>query len=139
MIKIKSLAWIEDRERLFVVKLFDTVKRDTYYRPVGGTVEFGEWTLDTLHREIREELGTDVTVTGDPLILENIFTCDGKPGHEIVYLYPCQFNDMAFYADKSYPLIEDKGVEWTAMWIPIKDCLSGKLRLVPERLLERYR
>ena len=29
MIKVKSLAWIEDRERLFVVKFFDTVKGDT--------------------------------------------------------------------------------------------------------------
>ena len=30
---------------------------DLFHRPLGGHVEFGEYALDTLHRELREEIG----------------------------------------------------------------------------------
>lgn len=41
----------------------------TYYRPLGGTIEFGERSADTVVREFREELGAEVTVVRykDPL------------------------------------------------------------------------
>lgn len=103
-IRVKSLAWIEDQGMLFVVKMTDKVKMDDYYRPVGGSVEFGELTLDTVRREVQEELNTQIEVTNEPLILENIFTCDGEPGHEIDYFYPCNFVDKKFYERKTYHL-----------------------------------
>lgn len=138
-IRVKSLAWITDLQALFVVKMFDRVKGDFYYRPVGGTVEFGETALETLHRELKEELNTTVAVTGSPLILENIFVCDGVKGHEIDYLFPCKFNDPVFYERKRYALLEADGTTWDALWIPIADCLTGTYRLVPEVFVERIR
>ena len=30
---------------------------DPFHRPLGGHVEFGEYALDTVHRELREEIG----------------------------------------------------------------------------------
>lgn len=138
-IRLKTLAWIEDDHALFVVKNHDAVKGDDYYRPIGGSVNFGERTADALLREVTEELDTTISITGAPLILENIFVCDGATGHEIDYLYPARFNNPGFYTRKTYTLLEDSGDTFDAMWLDIEDCLKGEYRLVPEELLEWYR
>lgn len=138
-IRVKSLAWIEDGDFLFVVKMADKVKGDFYYRPVGGTVEFGELALATVQREVLEELNTEIEVNGEPLILENIFTCDGETGHEIDYFFPCRFSDQSFYKRNTFDLTEADGSHWQAMWVKIVDCLDGTIRLVPEALLEWYK
>lgn len=138
-IKVKSLAWIEHDGRLLLVEFFDMVKRDYYYRAPGGNVEFGEPTEDALHREIREEMSTEVEILGTPLILENIFTCNGNPGHEIAYLYPSHLIDPQYYTRDEFSLIEGNGEECPLKWIPIQDCLDGRVRLVPEGLLDWYR
>jgi len=123
---------------LFVVKMLDKVKGDHYYRPVGGTVEFGESSIDTVRREVMEELNTQVEVIGSPLIVENFFTCDGEAGHEIDYFYPCKFKEGRFYNRQTFQLLEADGSAWEASWILITDCLNGSLRLVPEALLKGY-
>ena len=138
-IRVKSLAWIKDGGWLFVVKMADKVKSDWYYRAIGGSVEFGELAIDAVCREAREELNAEIEVTGEPMILENLFTCDGEPGHEIVYLYPCRFVDQRFYERRIVNLTEADGSHWDALWVKIEDCLDGTLRLVPDPLLEWYR
>jgi 8-oxo-dGTP pyrophosphatase MutT (NUDIX family) len=135
-IKVKSLAWIEQEGCLFVGKWFDSVRGEHFFRPIGGTVEFGESTQETLLREMLEETKARVEITAAPLILENIFVCDGKPGHEIVYLYPTRFFDNEFEERKTYRVIEDNGKILDAQWIPVTDFLNGTYRLVPEAFLD---
>lgn len=139
LIRLKSLAWIEDDRALFVVRNRDAVKGDDYYRPIGGSVNFGEKTAEALLREVNEELAATISITGDPLIVENIFVCDGVTGHEIDYLYPARFTDPGFYTRKTYALHEDSGQTFDALWIKIDACLNGEFRLVPEELLTWYR
>jgi 8-oxo-dGTP pyrophosphatase MutT (NUDIX family) len=138
-IKVKSLAWIEMEGMTFVVTMPDSVKGDYYYRPIGGSVEYGETSLEAVKREAMEELHPEIEVTGEPLVVENIFTCEGKSGHEIDFIYPCSFLDRKFYKNNSFQLIEDDKCEFQALWIPIADCLNHKLRLVPESLIEWHR
>jgi ADP-ribose pyrophosphatase YjhB (NUDIX family) len=137
-IRVKTLAWIEHDNFLFVVKMHDSDKADDYYRPPGGSVEFGETTSEALHREMKEEMNTTITIKGSPLIIENLFMCDGEMGHEIDYLYPAHFNDERYYEMKSFDLIEANGETFQASWISLERCLSGELRLVPEALLNWY-
>ncbi len=59
---------------------------DPFVIPAGGGMEYGEHSLETAIREIREELGVDV----QPLFLgvvENHFTHHGMQGHTIEFLY----------------------------------------------------
>lgn len=137
-IRVKALAWIEDKGMLFVVKMHDEVKGDDYYRPVGGSVEFGERAHQTVLREVEEELQTQIATVAPPFVIENLFTCDGERGHEIDFLFPARFTDIHYYERKSYPLLEANGETFEALWIPIGDCITGKLRLVPEELVTWY-
>lgn len=137
-IRVKALAWIEDKGMLFVVKMHDKVKEDDYYRPVGGAVEFGERSVDAVLREVREELSTEIQPIAPPFIIENHFTLEGEKGHEIVFLFPSRFLDLSYYKRKIYPLMEINGDGWDAMWVPISECVSGTLRLVPEELCTWY-
>lgn len=139
-IRVKSLAWIEDQGELFVVKMYDFIKKDDYYRPIGGSVEFGELAVEAVKREAMEELNTRIEVTGEnTIVIQNLFECDGKKGHEIDFLIPCRFRDESYYQRRIYKLVEADGMEWQVMWIPITDCISGKYRLVPENFLNWYK
>lgn len=137
-IRVKALAWIEDKGMLFVVKMHDSVKGDDYYRPVGGSVEFGERSVDAVLREVREELSTEIQLVAPPFVIENHFTLEGEEGHEIVFLFPSRFLDLTFYENKLYPLMEINGDGWDAMWVSISDFIIGNKRLVPEELNTWY-
>ena len=68
------------RTRILVARGFDDVKNEAFLRPLGGAVEFDEMVLDALRREIREELGVEIS---DPVqlgVLENVFTYRGPLG-----------------------------------------------------------
>ena len=69
----------------------------SFQRPLGGHVEFGEYALDTIHREFGEEIGqrlTDVRLLG---VLENIFPWQGGTEHEVVFIFSAAFADEAAY------------------------------------------
>ncbi len=58
-----------------------------YHRLIGGSVELGETHREAVVREVDEELGATVHDLRCLGTIENIFTIDGVPGHEIVFLY----------------------------------------------------
>jgi ADP-ribose pyrophosphatase YjhB (NUDIX family) len=59
-ITIKTLLLIEHKGKLLLNKGQDSVKKETFYRFVGGSVKFGETTEKALRREIREELNSEI-------------------------------------------------------------------------------
>lgn len=124
---------------LFLSKAWDSIKGDYYYRPIGGTVEFGERTEETIRREIREELNTEIQNLSLYTVVENIFQCDGIDGHEIMFIYRAEFVEDRFYDDKAFSITESDGQIFKAGWEPIQDILDEKIRLVPEGLMEILR
>ena len=52
---------------------------------------------DTVIREFKEELHTEVEITDYLGCLENIFHVDGEIGHEIIQLYSLRLLDMSLY------------------------------------------
>ena len=85
-----------------------------FQRPLGGHVEFGEYALDTVRREFREELGqelTDVRLLG---VLENIFGWRGGTEHEVVFIFAAAFASAAAYEIEEQRILDnpDRRVLW---------------------------
>jgi 8-oxo-dGTP pyrophosphatase MutT (NUDIX family) len=84
-------------DRILVFRGYDSVKQEYFYRPLGGGIEFGETGRDAIIREIREELGAEIENVIYLGALENLFTLEGEPGHEIVLVYDATFVDGSIY------------------------------------------
>lgn len=135
-VMVKAICLFQQEDYIFVSKSYDKVENDYFYRPIGGTTEFGEYTKDTIAREIREELNVEITNVKLEKIIENIFKCDGIEGHEIVFLYKGDFEENKYYEIKEHEIIESNGERIPALWIKIEEFTQGRLRLVPEKLNE---
>lgn len=125
------LGIIRRGDALLVFEATDAGK--TFCRPLGGGIEFGESSEDALRREFREELDAEVEV-GELLgVLENVFTWQGRPGHEIVFLYTAEFADPAFYERDEMKILDDPA---TAKWISLADFRAKRRTLYPTGLTD---
>ena len=87
--------------KLLVSEAYDSVKNNYFYRCLGGGIEFQETSIDALKREFKEEINIDIEV-GELLgVAENIFTYNGKKGHEIVFFYEINIPEN-LYQEKYY-------------------------------------
>lgn len=134
-IRVLALGLIRDGERIFISEGYDPFKQQTFYRVMGGGVDFGETSLEALKREFQEEIQAELTNIRYLGCLENIFTYNGQPGHEIIQLYECDFVDPTFYKNEKLVFAEGERQK-TALWVDISRFKSGELRLVPEQFFE---
>ena len=82
---------------------------ELFHRPLGGHVEFGEYALDTVHRELQEEIGQALTGVRLAGVLENIFQWGGATQHEIVFVFTAAFADEAAYGIPEQAIADDEG------------------------------
>lgn len=128
-----ALAVIRRGDSLLVFEARDDVKGETFHRPLGGGIEFGEHSKDALVREFGEELGAEIEV-GDRLgVLENVFTWQDRPGHEIAFVFAAEFVDDRFYRRDEMKILDDPG---TARWVDLADFRDGRKILYPTGLIE---
>ena len=62
-----------------------------HYALIGGRVEIGENSEDTVKREIMEETGKKVETIGYISTIENFFEMQGKKYHEIMFIHKVEF------------------------------------------------
>jgi len=115
-IRIIAIAIFKRDNSILVFEAFDSVKGTPYYRPLGGGVDPGETSQAALVREIREEIGQEVTDLRPLGVLESIFTVDQRAGHEIVFVYDGRFLHEAIYHETSLTIHEDTGEILRAVW-----------------------
>lgn len=96
-IRVLALGIIRDGDRLFISEGYDPAKQQKFYRAMGGGVDFGETSCDALQREFQEEIQAELTNIKYLGCIENLFTFNGKQGHEILQVYQCDFVDPKFY------------------------------------------
>lgn len=130
-----AICIFRKKDDVFVGELYDASKDEVFYRPLGGTIEFGELAREAVRRELQEEIGAEVTNLRYLGALENLFTDEGGFGHEIVLVYEGDFADKAFYEAETVPAQEEDGMKFTARWKPLQDFREGKAPLYPDGLL----
>jgi len=111
---------------------------ETFYRPLGGTIELGEPAAQTVHRELGEEAGLELNDVRYLATLENIFTYGGQIGHEIVMVYRAQLAPSATHAYEQDEIqcVEDNGVPFLARWVPLSHFDDDGPALYPNGLLD---
>ena len=134
--KAVCVCWRGDE--ILVGEAYDAVKRERFFGPLGGGIEFGERAAVAVQRELREELNValaDVRLLG---ILENVFTYEGKPGHEIVFVFEARLDDPHLY-DREEIHGSEEGQPFVARWIPLVHFAGGAPPLYPEGLFDLLR
>jgi 8-oxo-dGTP pyrophosphatase MutT (NUDIX family) len=121
--KVRSIAIcvFYNAGRILVAEGYDHIKKETFYRPLGGTIEFGELSTDTIRRELREEIDAQVVQLRFLGALENIFTYNNQKGHEIVLVYDGQFSDLTLYSKTIITGSERDQIPFKALWMSLAE------------------
>lgn len=131
-IRAKAVCLFRHQGRVLLAEGQDPVKDSHYLLPIGGGVDFGETSEAAAIREVKEEIGADavdLTLLG---VSENIFEYNGKPGHEIVFVYEGFFADKAFYQQDVVHGVESNGMPIMMRWIDQTAVLSDALTVFPD-------
>lgn len=121
---------------LLLIEGYDRVKDEHFLRFVGGGIEFGERAADAIVREFEEELGIAVEAGSLLGVIENIFTYEGEPGHEILFVFKVAFSDEHRY-DRAQWTVRDSRAS-RATWWPVASLDSGP-PLYPAEALDLVR
>lgn len=121
---------------ILVAEGYDNHKNESFYKPLGGGMQFGEYSWETVRREIKEEIGEEIknlTFIGPS---ENVFLYEGSRGHEIIFMFEGEFVNKDTYSRENLVGKENNGDEFRAVWKPISEFRKKKAKLYPEGLLE---
>lgn len=118
--------------KVLVSEGYDKIKDQTFYRCLGGGIEFLEKSDEALKREFKEEIGADITVKDFLGLEENIFTFNGKNGHELIFIYSVDVKDSD-YKDE-YAILDE--VDSYAVWMDIEQFKSKQEILYPETVIK---
>ena len=135
-IRGKSICVLTRHDQILVGPAFDPTKKEAFYCPPGGGIEFGERAIDAVQREVLEELQVelrDVELLG---VLESIFTYDDCPGHELVF--GARATDPTIY-ERDEITGEENGQPMPTRWIALEQFGNGTLRLYPHGLFDLLR
>lgn len=119
--------------KLLVSEGYDKIKKQTFYRCLGGGIEFLEKSEDALKREFSEEINVNININYFLGVSENIFTYNGKNAHELVLYYDISIPNE--YYKNEYTVIDDHG-ESKAKWIDIDEFKNKEKILYPEEVFK---
>lgn len=130
-VKVMCLIVNASEQRILVGQGYDSVKDERFYRLLGGSLNFGEKAEAGIRREIREELNCEIENLRFIEMVENIFTFEGKAGHEIIFLFRGDLTDKSIYKQETLHIIE-ADYEIDAEWVPIAAVIENKVILYPK-------
>jgi ADP-ribose pyrophosphatase YjhB (NUDIX family) len=134
-----AMVWFDKGNERFVLRvagiaihrnqvlLFSVVGWDWWALP-GGRVEMLEKSEDTLKREMREELETEVEVGRLVWIVENFFKDGGRSYHEVGLHYSIILPDNASILSSSEYHCTDGPVKLRFRWFPLSELENVQIR-----------
>lgn len=131
-----ALCVFRRNHSILVIERFDPCKEETFYRPLGGGVAFGEYSWETIRRDIKQELDEEIQNLNFVGPAENVFELYGQTQHEIVFIFEAEFIRPDAYHQEELHGRTPKGEPYQAIWKPLGDFKRGKAILYPEGLLE---
>lgn len=134
-----AICVFRNNDRILVFEGHDSIKNETYYRPLGGGIEFGESGEAAVRREIMEELHSEIEELIPLGFLENIFVHNGKMGHEIVMVYDGVLKMQGLYEQAEMEIEESNGERIRVLWKNLDEFGEGKSILYPDGLLALIR
>jgi 8-oxo-dGTP pyrophosphatase MutT (NUDIX family) len=134
-IRTIAICVFRNGDRILVAEGVDSVKQQSFYRPLGGMIEFGERSEETIRRELMEEINAEVGDLRYLGLLENIFVYEAERGHEIVLIYDGKFVDPSLY-EKTVIFGDELGSPIRAIWITLSELGPQKPPLYPAGLDE---
>ena len=135
-IRVLALCIFSHRGNILAFEGYDSQKNKSFYRPLGGAVEFGEPVEAAMRREIREEMGEEITHLRQLGVLENLFTYEGEQGHEIVFVFDADFKHKSVYTRKDLKASEDDGMQFKLRWLQISGLTQLKYPLYPDGITQ---
>jgi 8-oxo-dGTP pyrophosphatase MutT (NUDIX family) len=129
--RVTVLGLIRNGDRILVQQGYDSVKQQTFFRPLGGGVDYGERAEEALRREFMEELGAELSNICLLRVVENIFTLEGLAGHEIIFLFEAELQDRALYDVDKLRAHEHGAGDFDALWKPLADFEAGEILYPP--------
>ena len=130
-----ALCVFRNHDRILVFEGYDKVKGETFYRSLGGGIEFGEKAEETVRRELMEELNVEVGEVRYLGTLENIFTFNGNSYHEVVLIHDGALVDSGLYEQAVIVGKGANGDHIRALWKSLDEFREGKSILYPDGLL----
>lgn len=129
-IRPNALAIIKKNNLLLAQKGEDEKTGEVFYRLMGGGIEFGELSSETLKREFKEEL--NATIINEKFLcpIENIFEFNSKKWHEITFLFEADLLETSLFDEKLIKVLDTE--DGYAEWVPIDGIKSGEIILYPQ-------
>ncbi len=87
----------------------------------GGRAELGESSEETLKREMREEMGVEITIERPVYIVENFFGDEAKYHHELGVYFLMTFPPDSYLYHEQGPFIHEENDELPLIfeWLPL--------------------
>lgn len=135
-VRALAIGVIRRGSKILVMAVEDDAGVTIGWRPLGGTIEFGERAADALRREMVEEIGQAIAEPALLAVLESLYEYRGVAGHEIVFVFEATFEEADAYRRERFEVAEGQEM-WRAEWIDLARFRTGELALFPDGLLDR--
>ena len=135
-IRCKSIVVFQHRDKFLFTDCMEESTGQAFYIPVGGGVEFGEYSVDAAKREVEEEIGEKIENVRLLTISENIFEYNKVKEHEIVFVYKADFKNEGSYSSSLKGGLNAEGKEIKLTWASLDEIKQKNIRVYPGKLMQ---